>query len=46
MRDKLMEHKDEVALKVLKDLPKVKIVGRISDLIENRCRSLARQGIE
>ncbi len=45
MRDKLMQHKDEVALSILKELPKVKIVGRISDLIENRCRSLERQGL-
>ncbi len=45
MRDKLMQHKDEIASSILKELPKVKIVGRISSLIENRCRSLERQGL-
>ena len=46
MRDKLMQHKDEVELIILKGFPKIKIVGRISDLIGNRCRSLARQGLK
>jgi serine/threonine-protein kinase HipA len=45
MRDQLKLHKDDVVSEILKEHPKVKIVGRISDLIKNRCRSLARQGV-
>jgi serine/threonine-protein kinase HipA len=45
MKNNLMKHKDNIAKEVLARHPKSKIVGRISELVENRCKSLQRQGI-
>ena len=43
--DKLLKNKDELAGKVVDEFPNAKIVKRISDLIGDRCKSLARQGL-
>ena len=45
MRNKLIENKDIVVEKIMVAHPKIKIAKRISDLIEDRCKSLERQGI-
>ncbi len=46
MKDKLLEHKD-IVVSELKELhPKMKIGKRISDLIGDRCKALARQGVK
>lgn len=45
MKDKLLKEKDELANKIKAEFPRVKIVHRVSDLIDNRCKSLKRQGL-
>lgn len=45
MSEKLLKHKDELANKIKVELPNGKIIQKISDLIENRCKSLKRQGL-
>jgi serine/threonine-protein kinase HipA len=44
MSEKLFAHKDVLADEIKAELPHIKIVKRISDLIEKRCKSLKRQG--
>lgn len=43
MSKKLMENKDSLAEEIQKEIPMAKIVKRISELIENRCKGLKRQ---
>lgn len=45
MSEKLLNYKDLLAIEIKEELPSTKIVDRISDLIEKRCRSLQRQGL-
>lgn len=45
MCERLLLHKNELAMQVRAELPDAKIVKRISDLIEKRCKSLSRQGL-
>ena len=46
MRDKLLKNKDVLASEMKDKYPRVKIINRISEFIENRCKNLSRQGIE
>ena len=46
MKDKLLEHKDIVARELKMQHPKMKIAKRISDLIGDRCKALARKGVK
>ena len=45
IRDKLLEHKDQVAEEISLKFPKAKIMQRICDIIQDRCTSLKRQGL-
>lgn len=45
MSERLLEHKDILADEVNAEFPKAKIVKRISELIDDRCKSLKRQGL-
>ena len=45
MSEKLLKHKDALAEQICAELPSAKIIGRISELIEKRCKSLTRQGV-
>jgi len=45
MSEKLMANKDLVAEEINKELPNARIVTRISELIQKRCKSLKRQGL-
>jgi serine/threonine-protein kinase HipA len=45
IKKELMKHKDFVASEIIKTYPKAKIVLQISELIEDRCVSLKRQGL-
>jgi len=46
MKEKLLENKDILAKELNEKYPRVKIVNRISEFIEKRCKNLCRQGIE
>lgn len=46
VRDKLLENKDILAEELNAKYPRVKIINRISEFIEKRCKNLSRQGIE
>jgi hypothetical protein len=45
MSQKLLRHKDALASKLKMEYPNAKVFGRISELIEKRCKNLFRQGL-
>lgn len=45
MSEKLLHNKDALVKEILEEFSEAKVVVRISECIENRCKSLKRQGI-